>query len=256
MLYSLAGTDYVTDHWPRERGPLKRHGLPSDSASTSGTFVVVEGGDGAGKTSVRKHLYRNLRNRDIDVLSLQGRCFLNPEYTEVITRSRFHDVNYSSSRILAAHIGDRELLSERILQPHLRWRHVVCDRYLASDIAYQSVLWQMEPEVIWRGYATSTVVRPDLIVYLDTPPEVAVERLARRASGSLFPWERLAVQREVYALFSEILFGDRFPPMAPTLRVDNTGPLSHTQDIVVQAVLDLVDPTSTAPSRASGLEAR
>jgi dTMP kinase len=204
-------------------------------------FVVIEGGDGAGKTSLRKKLYQLLRRGGVDVLSLPGRCFLESRPTEILTRARFHDVAYRKSQILDAHIADRELLSERILRPHLSRRHVLCDRYIVSDIVYQSVLWRIDPWLTWRRYAASTVVRPDLIVYVDTPPEVAAERLARRAVTDLPSWERLAVQREVYASFSRVLFGDDFPRLAPTMRIDNADPNGKALDLAANVVVELIN---------------
>lgn len=222
------------------------------SRAGGGLFVVIEGCDGAGKTSLRKQLYQLLRSRGADVLSLQGRCFLDPRHAEILTRARFHGVAYTKSQILNAHIADRELLSRRILRPHLSQRHVLCDRYLASDIVYQSVLWQIDARLTWRRYAASTVVRPDLIVYVDTPPEVAAERLARRTAADVPSWERLAVQRKVYASFSRVLFGEDSPRLAPTIRVDNAGPRGEAFDRAANAVLGLIDQCGNLPDRLCG----
>lgn len=213
----------------------------SPSSAGRSLFVAIEGGDGAGKTSLRKQLYNLLRKQGKDVLSLQGRCFLDPRSAEILTKARFHDAAYTKSEILNAHIVDRELLSKRIIRPHLSRRHVLCDRYLISDIVYQSVLWQIDPWLTWRGYAASTVLRPDLIVYVDTPPEVASERLARRAVGEMRWWERLAVQREVHVLFSRVLFDDDFPKLAPTMRVDNAGSSGEAFAAAANAVIELIE---------------
>jgi dTMP kinase len=234
---------------------LSNDGKELISSPGCGLFVVIEGGDGAGKTSLRKQLYQLLRCRGVDILSLQGRCFLDPRFAEILTRARHHNADYTKSQILNAHISDRELLSKRILRPHLSQRHVLCDRYILSDIVYQSVLWQIDPRLTWRRYAASAVARPDLIVYVDTPPEVAVARLTKRAVGDIPRWERLDVQRDVYALFSRVLFGDDFPRLAPTIRVDNTGLRGKAFDFAANTVIELINQREHLPGRLRRVEA-
>jgi dTMP kinase len=211
-----------------------------DNADRRRFFLVVEGGDGAGKTTTRKHVYRHLRDHGHDVLSLQGRSFHDPRHTAVITNARFHGRHHPPGEILRAHVGDREQLSDRILRPHLAWRHILCDRYVTSDIVYQSIMWDIDVRTSWEAYLASSIARPDLILFLDTPPTVAAERLNSRSTGGTFPWEELEVQKKVYSLFNRILFGAELPPLAPVLRVDNSGSLVETQQQVIAKVGELL----------------
>src|SRR5262249_4859354 len=114
-----------------------------DNAVGHHFFLVIEGGDGAGKTTTRKHVHRYLRDHSHDVLSIQARSFHDPRHTAVITNARFHGEHHPPDEILSAHVGDREQLSDRILRPHLAWRHILCDRFTTSDIVYQSIMWDI-----------------------------------------------------------------------------------------------------------------
>lgn len=212
----------------------------TDNSVRRGFFLVLEGGDGAGKTTIRKHVHQHLRDHGHDVLSLQGRSFHEPRHAAVVTNARFHGEPHPLDEILRAHVGDREELSDRILRPHLARRHILCDRYATSDIVYQSIMWDIDVRKSWEAYLASSIARPDLILYLDTPPTVAAERLNSRSTAGTFPWEELEVQKKVYSLFDRLLFGDELPLLAPVLRVPNSGPLAETKRQVTAKVSELL----------------
>jgi dTMP kinase len=71
---------------------------------------------------------------------------------------------------------------------------VVCDRYVLSSLAYQA----LDVDVEWLR-AINTRARPaDLTLFLDVPPETAIERVARRG-GHAEIYERLETLRRIRA---------------------------------------------------------
>jgi dTMP kinase len=214
-------------------------------------FIAIEGTDGSGKTTIRKHIYATLREQGLDVLSIQGQCWLIPAHTAVITRAKFHGVRYPADVLTAAAVGDKEALSDRILRPHLAWRHVVSDRYMLSDMVYHAALWGVPMEVTWRAFAASRVRRPDVFLYVDTPPELAWARVAARPATLRHPWDDAPTQARLYELFQRAL---RFPGTGRVHRVDNSGALARTLDQLsawLRGAIRLADTGCPAPGGQS-----
>lgn len=199
-------------------------------------LIVIEGTDGSGKTTIRKHLFTELRKRGVDILSMQGYYWLAPEHTSVIVDARFNGVPYPDDEILAAFIGDKECLTERLVLPHLRHRHIICDRYVFSDMVQQAVMWDIPPERTYERYLRAAIRRPDLVLFIDTPPEVSMERLTSRPAERLHPWEKYDSLVRNYAVFRRLLVDKEFPEFGPVLHIVNTGTQEETLDRVMRAV--------------------
>jgi dTMP kinase len=196
-----------------------------------GLFLVIEGTDGSGKTSLRRHLFDRLRERNVEMLSLISFSWLVPRYTEIITNVKYLGARIPHQLVTEAYIGDKEALCREIIRPNLAYRHVTCDRYCISDIVYNSVMLGIDPRATYRGYCRSAVVRPHLTVFVDTPPDIAFERNIKRLKGSTrnrHPWDVLERQKQIYALFNEIMFSDKYPWFQPVIRIDNSGDFDGT----------------------------
>jgi dTMP kinase len=56
---------------------------------------------------------------------------------------------------------------------------VVCDRYLSSSLAYQGAVGL---DLHWMDCINKFALKPDLTLFLDIPPDVAIGRLKRKRS--------------------------------------------------------------------------
>jgi dTMP kinase len=206
-------------------------------------WIVLEGGDGAGKTSIRKHLYGAARQAGLEVLTVIQTSWLVPKHTEVITNARFHNHPYPRQEITAAYVGDKEAMTDKLITPHLTERHVVGDRFVMSDMVYHQVLWDIPTDDTYRAYARSRVRFPDLTLFIDTPPETAVERLMSRGTDRRNRWDNLETQRRVHSMFTHILdHRDRYSALGRIEVIDNSSDLNKTLVDVDQIVLPLLAP--------------
>jgi dTMP kinase len=203
-------------------------------------FVVLEGGDGSGKTSIRKHLFQRLVESGAEALTLIQTSWLVPEHTEVITNARFHQRAYPQHEITAAYVGDKEATTRSFVEPHLPYRHLIGDRYVGSDMVYHRLLWGIPSDTTYEAYAASGVRFPDLTVFVDTDPETAYERLQTRGGDRRNRWDTLEAQKTLYTAFNDILFSGRYPRLGPVVRIDNRGRPEDTRAIVDRDVLPLV----------------
>jgi dTMP kinase len=142
------------------------------------TFIVVEGGEGVGKSTQVELLVDRLRasGRVVDQTREPGGTQKGIELRERL----LHDPrDLDPDEELALMLEDRRIHVEERIAPELaRGTVVVCDRFSPSTLAYQGVargLGLERVEAMCEAVAAGT--DPDVVVVLDLPDEVAESRL-------------------------------------------------------------------------------
>ena len=155
-------------------------------------FISIEGLDGSGKTTQAQRLYDWLRRRGHDVLLTR-----EPGGTPIgeQIRALLHDLDNTAmqpaTELLLYNASRAQLVAEE-LRPQLESGGLaLCDRYADSTLAYQGYGHGQDLELL-RGVidAATGGLRPDATIFLDIPPQTALER---RRMASLFgeEWNRL-----------------------------------------------------------------
>lgn len=135
-----------------------------------GLFVVFEGIDGSGTTTVSRRVH------EILVADHSTALWTNePSDSEYGTKAR-HLLRVPQTQpiqLAMLFALDRWHHCQFFLQPALdRGQLVVCDRYFLTSLAYQ-IQDGVDRDIIER---TNPAMRPDLTIYLRCPVEVAEER--------------------------------------------------------------------------------
>ena len=143
-------------------------------------FVVIEGIDGAGKTTVAEALRARLASFSRVVKSSYPRYLETPQ-GNVISRyltgefgppahPYLHGLLYATDRFVT-----RKDLETKLVE----YDHVVVDRYVSSNLAYLYAMAKPEEreEVIrhfvWLEYGEYAAVAPDAVFVLDVPTDIA-----------------------------------------------------------------------------------
>lgn len=167
-----------------------------------GTFIVLEGGDGAGKTSVQAALAGRLRARRHDVV-------LTREPGGTPLGERVRDVLLGDATVadplaeLLLFEAARAHLVATVIRPALeRGAVVLCDRFAASSIAYQGAGRGLDRALIERANAIATGgLAPALTLLLDVPAEAASARRTRGGDANHFDTETAAFHERVREAF-------------------------------------------------------
>lgn len=169
-----------------------------------GKFIVLEGLDGAGKSTHAKLAADFLRKSEGGVLLTQEPSFLPAGDLSRRRLAGDWDCPPESLQLLFA--ADRaDHLAKEILPALESGVAVIADRYFLSSLAYGAVDVEME----WLAQINSRFLAPDLTIYLDVPPEVCAQRIAANGeSAELFEKvEILEIVRHNYKEAMEMLKG-------------------------------------------------
>jgi dTMP kinase len=160
------------------------------------TFLVVEGPNGVGKSTVVPELAKTLRLELPDrVVHATG----EPSSSQMGHAIRFMQDELTGNALALACAADRmDHLNREIVPALARGDFVVCDRYVPSSLVLQR-LDGLDVEAIWQ--LNHGVLKPDLTIYLEDEPNTIRERLALRPRPSRFevggsPELELALYRE------------------------------------------------------------
>ena len=167
-----------------------------------GRFVVLEGGEGAGKSTNARYIESWLRGRGRRTLMTRepGGTPLAEAIRELVLG---HGSIMPARTELLLMFAARAAHVEQAIRPALlSGVDVICDRFVDSSYAYQGA---------GRGIAAADVealermtigdCQPDLVIVFDLDPETGLERAQRRGDQNRFEAEQLAFRRRVREAF-------------------------------------------------------
>ena len=144
-----------------------------------GKFIVLEGGDGAGKGTVVKHLQKFLPKSKFVFSREPGGTMVGEKVREILLGEEMSPVTE-----LMLHFSYRFEHIEKVIIPNLKKGiHVVSERYIASTYAYQIEGWK-RPDLLplfrMLEKECDKLVRPDLYLFLDLDAKEGERRLKNK----------------------------------------------------------------------------
>ena len=154
----------------------------------SGFFITLEGTDGSGKSTAAKILVDQLVELGLDVVWTRepGGSQFGETLRELLLEERPKPLHQEVDTLLlfAARIDHLETL----IKPNLWAGHVVvCERFTDSTYAYQVSGGNLNPWLFQTLEDNLTsLIEPDLTLWLDVSQKVAFKRLKGREKGDKF----------------------------------------------------------------------
>jgi dTMP kinase len=156
-------------------------------------FIVFEGIDGSGKSSVAKAVVGKLSGENAILTGEPTKTWLG----EAVRRSHEERVDAVTEAFLF--LADRTAHTASIRRWLSEGKTVVCDRYFHSTVAYQAAALEGKVKFDPFEWLLEENLRisldPDVVFFLRVNPEIALRRV--NARGSLSKFERLDFLRKV-----------------------------------------------------------
>ena len=175
----------------------------------SGLFITLEGGDGAGKTSIIPSLKEGLEDKGYEVITTREpggskiaekirSLILDPEHMEMDARTEA--LLYAAAR--------RQHLVEIILPALEQGKIVLCDRFIDSSLAYQGYARGIGMEEVFsiNKFAIEEML-PSLTLFFDIAPEKGLERISsnEEREKNRLDLENLRFHERVYEAYQNLL---------------------------------------------------
>lgn len=176
-----------------------------------GALIAFEGGEGAGK-STQLHLLADRLN----TLALPVCLTRQPGGTPHGRRIRelilqpVADDQLSARAELFLYLADRAQHVDTVIRPALqRGEIVLCDRYTDSTLAYQGYGRQLDiAELKHLNDRATGSLKPDLIFWLDLPPELGRQRILGREALDRLETEALSFHQRVRSGYAALAAAD------------------------------------------------
>ncbi|EHD21041.1 MULTISPECIES: dTMP kinase [Brenneria] len=198
-------------------------------------FIVLEGLEGAGKTSARNVVVETLGEYGVDKVIFTrepGGTPLAEKLRELIKQGTADEKVTDKAEILMLYAA-RVQLVENVIKPALaQGNWVIGDRHDLSSQAYQGGGRGIDPQLLLSlRDAVLGDFRPDLTLYLDLPPALGLQRARQRGELDRIEQESFAFFERTRARYRALAAQDR-----SILTIDASQPLANVR-ADIQAVL-------------------
>lgn len=157
-------------------------------------FIVIEGLDGAGKSTQVALIRQALKERGIDSEYLHFPRFNSPIFGDLIARFLRGELGELDSvnpyLVALIYAGDRADASNKIKEWLSEGKYVIVDRYVYSNIAYQCAKIENEEDkeklrnwIFDTEYQKYNIIKPNLSIFLDVPFKFTKKKLTEAREG-------------------------------------------------------------------------
>ncbi len=135
-----------------------------------GHYIVVEGIDGSGKTSICSKISTSLIQRGYKILQIS-----EPSHSEIglLLRNQMKNLHINQTSLALLYAADSYDIQERIKD---HYDFIISDRNYLSTVAYQMIDVDKE----WLLMLHRFLKQPDMVFYLNVTVEAAMERIKSR----------------------------------------------------------------------------
>ncbi len=141
--------------------------------------ISIEGGEGAGKSTVLKGIsdYFEKRNMDFLVTREPGGVRISELIRHIILEKTYTEMDPRTEALLFA-AARRQHLVEKVLPALDRGKIVIFDRFVDSSLVYQGYVRGIGIEAVYEiNHFAIEGFLPDLTLYFDVDPRIGMARI-------------------------------------------------------------------------------
>ncbi|WP_454780911.1 dTMP kinase [Legionella sp. WA2022007384] len=208
-------------------------------ASSTGKLIVIEGLEGAGKSTAINTVIELLAKRHIKTITTRepGGTVIGEILRDLIKNPEYRDILDDRSELLLLYTARIQLLEE-VIKPSLRqgiW--VIADRFELSTMAYQGGGRGLDQTMVNQlsSFALKGF-KPDLTLYLDISPEEGMIRVKSRGEVDRIEQQSIDFFHRVHE--SYIHYVER---CANTVTIDARRPLYEVQQSIQNVMNEFIE---------------
>lgn len=205
-----------------------------------GTFITVEGPDGAGKTTVLNMIAEELAAEGYPIVQTRepGGSPIAEKIRQIILDKKHTEMDPRTEALLYA-AARRQHLIEKIIPALEKGNIVLCDRFIDASIVYQGFARKIGiDEVLKINRFAIENTMPDLTIYFDIEPKIGLERIQKHRQGEMnrLDLETMEFHKMVREGYLQLL--DRFPDRIKKVMADR--PIEEVKTEAKKLILSLL----------------
>ena len=172
-----------------------------------GLFIVLEGPDGSGKSSLASFMaeYLRVKGHKIEFSREPGGTNIGEKIRDIILDVGNEEMGNEAEALLYA-ASRAQHVSEKIRPTIESGKDLICERFYYSSIVYQGIGRKLGIDVVkyFNEFAIQGVY-PDLVIFLDIDPKKALMRKKNDGELDRLEIENINFHQEVYQGYKKII---------------------------------------------------
>ncbi len=205
---------------------------------TNTPFVIsIEGGEGAGKTTIIERLNAYLKGKSIPFMVTRepGGVRISEAIRQIILSEEFTEMDARTEALLFA-AARRQHLTEKVIPALNAGKSIIFDRFVDSSMVYQGYVRGIGVDEVYQMnvFATEGFL-PQLTIYLDIDPEIGIHRILSTPGREINKLDQESMHFHEKVREGYLILCDLYPKRI--VKIDATG----TENEVFECVLKEIE---------------
>ncbi len=189
-----------------------------------GKFIVFEGSDGSGKTTVINELSKKFKEKNIEFETYRepGGTKISEDIRNIILDVNNKELSAKCECLLFA-AGRAQLIEERIKPSLDDGKIILCDRFVMSSLLYQGIGRDLGIDNVKKinDFATGGL-KPDLTLFLDIDAKTALKRKRKNFTPDRLEEEDYKFHLKIYDGYKKLakMYKDEIVTIDATKSID------------------------------------